>query len=226
MQNHLKLMDFLNSNKLAGFGIGWYNFALERWKYVKSSKSHADVSNMDKLIMYAGISPLVVGVCGAQPYIVDGQMFMHSGYLENFTMVGRSLMKKISPTYRPMITGETDSEWLFYFILSMKEYLETKKWGKLAKEMEIQIQTIKMCIHQLKRYFKNMCINTIYVNAKFSVITNYSYGISSAPLYLNGGETGKLLITSEPIMKKFSLIPPNMIIYVNHQTNEYVMSPI
>jgi hypothetical protein len=217
-----------NSVKSTGFGLAWYNFVIQKWKYIKSSKYYKDVSNINEIVHYASTSPLVVGVLNTntQPITYNKQMFMYCGCLGSFAMLRRTLMKQLSLTYRECVKSETESEWLFYFMLSLMEYLETKKWGKLIHEMDMQLQTIKMCVQQLKMHFKQFYINTIYVNSSYSAITNYAYGTNGQSLYLNGEDTGKLLITSEPIGTNFTLIPRNTIIFVNHQTNQYNIANI
>jgi hypothetical protein len=80
----------------------------------------------------------------------------------------------------------------------------------------------------LYKQFGQFTANIVYSNKEYSVITrcaNSPNNVLRAPsLYMNGEETpGKLLISSEPLMDKFKIIPEQSVIFVNNITGQYAI---
>jgi predicted glutamine amidotransferase len=124
---------------LDGYGIAWY---LEKW-YVYKSK---DVFNKDdkldsmldtiillkpkKIIAHIrNKGDLSIGdaeLNNCHPFLYRNYVFCHNGYIAHFMENKEKILSLIKPEFIKEIKGETDSEHLFYLILSLQIFSENE----------------------------------------------------------------------------------------------------
>jgi ergothioneine biosynthesis protein EgtC len=114
-----------------GFGVGWYNRALDPTPcvYTNSSPIWSDrnLTGLSKHIasdcVFANVrsatADVAVDQSNCQPFAYRQLLFMHNGYVENFRF---TLMRRIRETlrdeYYTAIGGTTDSEHIFALLLN------------------------------------------------------------------------------------------------------------
>lgn len=240
--DHIQHMD--------GFGFAYFNSVTHKWKSVKSAKHYKEVKNIEDIVNQVSVSHTVIGhirkqtgnagvsILNTHPFTYKNQLFLHNGTLEGFDMIKRKLRKQIVPSLRDCIRGDTDTEWMFYLFLTIKDYLEnrvlpktthvnskTEKLFECYKPIPIEIlaTTVSHFFQHLFKTFHQFTANIVYSNKDYTVITRCvkspNNTLRAPSLYING-EVGhkKLLISSEPILEKHILIPEQKVIMIDNIT--------
>jgi glutamine amidotransferase len=98
-----------------------------------------------------------VSLLNCHPFQYGQWVFAHNGNIKNFDQVKDEIQSHIDAPYSKYILGDTDSETLFYFLLSqIKPYLNTEKplVGDLFEEM---LQAISRAIEKLISIIGPIC---------------------------------------------------------------------
>jgi predicted glutamine amidotransferase len=111
-----------------GFGIGWYDKA-EVPGIFRSIEPAWNDSNLRELAahiesghFFAHIRAAIgsaVQQTNCHPFRHGHWLFMHNGFLDGFAQVKRELTMAIDPSLYPLISGQTDTETLFYLALTL-----------------------------------------------------------------------------------------------------------
>lgn len=114
-----------------GWGVAYY--LLNSPHLMKSAKSALKDTLFKKVsgvvsseTVVAHIRKTTVGennILNTHPFQFGKWVFAHNGNISNFDKVKPDLVARIHPSFRRFILGETDSEVIFYFLLS---HLDTK----------------------------------------------------------------------------------------------------
>lgn len=220
-----------------GFGLACFHSFTHRWKVIKTPKQYRTVTNLPKLINDVSVSSLIIGHIRKQsgemghpsmenthPFTYHNQLFVHNGSLPDFDCLSVSDKKKwISKSLYPHIKGQTDSEWMFYALLTV---METYEHPTEVSFDDILFYCIETWLNIFKQLFPYFNANVIYANKSHTIITRYRYerpGIphQTAPsLYFHTDEKDerKVLISSEPLTETFALVPENVMILIHHQS--------
>ena len=226
-----------------GFGLAWFGSATHKWKIMKTAKIYKEVKNLSSVLNEVVVHDLVVGHIrkktghteasyeNTHPFTHKNQLFVHNGYLDGFDDIKNSILQYISPEYRMSIRGETDTEHMFYLFLTLKQKIEEEEAN--TKKHNQNIDTNYILFHSVVRLFrilrsvcKQFTANFIYCNKSHSIIVRYAFNrnkrIFAPSLYFNGTHNEhKLLISSEPIMETYSIVPTHTVICVDHNKDTY-----
>lgn len=107
-----------------GFGIGWYPARNEPAVYVNQMPIWSDfnlpglarslVANLWMATVRSATSGFHSGRANTQPFLQDGVLFMHNGYVEDFERGLRGRIRQfLSTEIEAGIGGNTDSEYIF-----------------------------------------------------------------------------------------------------------------
>lgn len=110
-----------------GFGVGWYG-APDTPGVFHSTEPAWNDSNLRELAGHIS-SPLffshiraaigsAVQQTNCHPFRHDRWLFMHNGYINEFATIKRDLILAVDPSLYPEITGQADTEVLFYVALT------------------------------------------------------------------------------------------------------------
>lgn len=207
-------------------GYGLASFHNRHWKVYKSKEVyHANpktTSYIDEIVKVG--SSLVIGhirkkidtapvsLENTHPFQYGDHVFLHNGGVFEFHKKRELFAKPIHKKYK--IGGETDTEYIFYLLLT---YLERN-----SQNVEEAFQHV---FSRLSKIYSKWNATIIYANATHSYIIRTKYinekihpgkTIDAPSLYWNGKPSNKILITSEPILKTYSIIPENSFIVVPH----------
>lgn len=220
---------------LDGYGIGFYVKKLAK-KYTNIIPSWNDV-NLFHILPYIktktlmihlrAVDPLVqsnfkyignqsktpVHSFNCHPFVYKNWMFSHNGFIESFYdgKTRKKIINKIKDELLLNIMGNTDSEYLFYLILTY------------IKNGNTPIISIKKVIKYLNKISKDstISINIILTNGIFTYVTRYINKNNIKPpslYYIKNNDN--IIISSEPFDKNnnlWKLIDKNSIIKIKNQ---------
>ena len=181
----------------------------------------------------------IVKLENTHPFGFEEWIMAHNGDIGNFDKVRPKMLNAMPPIIRQQIAGDTDSEHIFYFIMSLYQ-----------KHPETPIATtIRTGILQLKEWAKEanatVAINLLFSNGKELIGTRHGPSLSYVkrenvhPCQVCGGATHidpdceqstpyqAVAIASEPITtnEKWVEVPQNSILWVN-ENMEFSQFPI
>ena len=195
-----------------GFGIAY--ISNNKWHVYKNQTTYNKDDIIVKLLDKIDTSVLIghiryicpscapnINYENTHPFIHGNNIFIHNGLLFDFNI--NKITKYIDEEYFKCIKGDTDSEYMFYLLLSLKNKYKKFNYNKLMnKYFEI-----------LKKLFTKFYANIIFTDGNNIVVTRYANGLEKPiPLYYNNVKKGSVLISSKPIKEKYKLIPINKII--------------
>ena len=209
-----------------GMGVAWLRRESRKWGCLRRLKLY---NNLDSFPDEIVDNDLVIGhvrklhqnsadiaIENVHPFFYNNQIFLHNGYIDDFrpTLVG------IDKGFKPFIKGETDTEYMFYLFLTIKNKLDAREI--YATEEDILVGAVEILFQYLCARRKPFRANIVYANSSYSIITRYAYLKQARLLYFNGEmKRDKLLISSLPVMDNHTLIPPHTLIIVDHVKNTY-----
>lgn len=235
-----------------GFGLAWINPDTNRFEIYKQPFSYDKDENIENVIQNLP-QKMVMGhireksfgdrsMENTHPFFYDNKIFMHNGHIVDFEKHAKFIKSYIARKFHHHIRGETDSELLFYLLLSFMEYCKNKTAYKknttrkrtqipkiLSKKQidayeQIDAPNSTCAVTMMFRFFE---INSISLNANIiysspfeTVIIKYaSSGVKCKPLYLNRCNSNGILITTKLLRDYNSaVIPDNTILRVDYNT--------
>jgi predicted glutamine amidotransferase len=187
---------------LDGFGLAW--FSNNKWNIYKKpiifiyDKDLINIINSiitSKPSIFIGhirnktMGDVILQNC--HPFMYDNYIFCQNGYIKAFCDNKQKIMKLIDVDLLDKIEGSTDSEYLFYLILSFyKKNIITNLNNQLINYFkQINIEVVGNCI---------FCdVDTIYI------LRFYSKDNIIPSLYTQENNN---IISSEPLIKIFNLL--------------------
>jgi len=236
-----------------GFGLAWVNPDTNQFKIYKQPFSYDKDENIENVIKTLP-QKIVMGhireksygdrsLENTHPFLHDNQIFMHNGHIVNFEKHAKFIKSYIARKFHHSIKGETDSELLFYLLLSFMEYCKNKTTYKknttrkrtqtprlLSKKQIHAYQQIDAsstqndAIAMMFRFFETNSItlnaNIIYSSTTETIIVKYaSPHVNYKPLYLNRCNAKGILITTKLLSNYNSaVIPDNTVLHVDYNT--------
>jgi predicted glutamine amidotransferase len=210
-------------NHMDGFGFAWTGSTKSpHWlvfKHNQSYKSLSDITISKKLKEITDDKPeMIIGhirnatdsadtLENTHPFSHKHHVFVQNGYIGSFREHRDSLHKLVSKKYHAHILGDTDTELLFYMLLTLQH----------------KTSSILTAFRQLFAIFQSMRIeisaNLIYANEKQVIITRFLYqnGPDNIPASLYYSTDDGLVLASEPVDEKMTwvLMPENTAIIID-----------
>lgn len=182
---------------LYGYGFAWYYPHINKWfiyknylpfhqdkKYKKIVK-HMLYTKPSILIGHIRlIVPMSIGgidIINTHPFRYKNCIFVHNGRINNFCNVKNKVLALINQKYLSHIKGDTDSEHLFYLILS---YMKNNKFVNLNNEIKNFVKdnnidvlgniflAIDNYVFVLRIYCKNNDNTSLYLQDKCNIISS------------------------------------------------------
>jgi glutamine amidotransferase len=150
------------------------------------------------------------------PFKYKNNVWCHNGCVSNFNKIKKDLILNISDNYLYKIKGSTDSEYLFYYFLTL---LDTKEDSMLNN----LINTTVGFFNKLKNYQESISANIIYGNDNYILISRFvNRKEEPASLYYNTDDN-KFIISSEPLTKNYSIFPSHTAWIIDKKTLKVVI---
>jgi predicted glutamine amidotransferase len=213
-----------------GYGLAWIpkNHLWKTYKYPDFYLNHPNSLNIIEKIH----SHIIIGhvrkrdktintksMENTHPFTYKNFVFTHNGKIKNYNMKMRTKLidDYISPKFKSHILGQTDTEVIFYILLSLMDENDNPK-DNICEKMEFAlIQFFEIC----KSSDIEILANFMFANKTNIIITRYiRYNKSSdkaLSLYIcNSPEY--LTISSEIVLpdEKYEIIPENTIIIIDY----------
>lgn len=141
-----------------------------------------------------------------QPFVHVSQhtphLFAHNGKIFGYEKKDRDvLMNAIHEYYRPNIKGDTDSELLFYLLLSCSV-------NEMTSVTDIK-ESVTKWLRTLMDLFpgRKMYINFVYSNKKYAVFGRFAIETNKWLSMYYDHERG--IVSSEPVTETYSYVPEN-----------------
>jgi predicted glutamine amidotransferase len=217
-----------NINHINGYGLAWVS--RNKWKihknpeiYTKDETLPVILEKIPKKLVIGHIRKKKYGIPkieNTHPFVFENQIFLQNGSIQDFPKNLPILKKYIHPKYISEIKGETDTEYLFFLFLSIKDTMKCKKENAI-------VNTFTKLFDLFSTLNIEIGANIIYANENYVAVTRYTYYDQtkytekqySQSLYWNIPKNDCLLISSEPLVDKYELIPENSIIILNINEN-------
>jgi predicted glutamine amidotransferase len=154
-----------------GFGFAWL-CGPSKWDCYKNTKVYNEDPMIDKIVKKLHRKKIVLGHLrrkmygnssyeNTQPFIYKKYVFMHNGYVYDFTENKSKLLEYVDADLKDEIKGNTDSEILFFILVS----IFSKKEENL-KNLEISVKRLFTILKELK--IPNIS-NLVFSNGTISV---------------------------------------------------------
>lgn len=186
-----------------GYGVGWLTDSDELVRLTHSIPIWAD-HNLNTLSRLLHASLWLGSVRNAttgtanhpannQPFLADGLLFLHNGYIENFAEIRGHIRRHLSAVIEASIEGTTDSEYLFALL------------RQIRLEKSIDIPT---ALTYLMRYLaelmhdKRALLNIILTDGKRLYAVRHAHAARPPSLHFTTDEAhypGGRFIASEPL---------------------------
>lgn len=135
-----------------GWGVAYY---VAGYPHVVKSASTAVTDSLFQRVSGVVSSETVVAhlrratvgklsLLNSHPFQFGNWVFAHNGQIPDFGRYRRAVMEQVSPVYRRYILGDTDSEVIFYLLISnMARYFDVhRKGAEMAQVVEALEQTV------------------------------------------------------------------------------------
>jgi predicted glutamine amidotransferase len=255
--NHIKNTPGLSNNfdsnfHLDGYGLAWIDSKYNLCIYKCANTYYEDI-NFTNILSELTTTPFIIGhlrnkgknsyanknINNCHPFVYDNYIFVHNGFIKNFKLHKQKIYNLIHPKYISKIQGKTDTEYLFYYLLTLINMLTNKNINKKYRKeyiykraFEILIKTfndeniefvgnfifsdtdIVLVFRFISKNFNN--INTIDSIKSLLFLRNYEPPSLYYSNIDSNSNSNSILITSEPVNSNYKLIEKNkFFIYKN-----------
>ena len=204
---------FTTPISLDGFGIAWYGGG---WHTYKNPLPYTDdviindLINKDTRILIGHIRHICpscadVSYLNTHPFVYQDNLMFHNGVISDFDK--NKMAQYIDPNFFKLIKGTTDSEYLFYLLLTIKQ--------KYKKNNKLIFRTMfRKLFSILKKISKRFFANLIFCDNQYIVVTRYAWGKDASPIPLHYNKIKKgILISTEPLYTTDMISMNKIIVY-------------
>jgi glutamine amidotransferase len=175
-----------------GFGVGWYNRALDDTPCVyKSTSPIWSDQNLPALSRHLASACIFANVRSAtpgqavnysncQPFAFGPLLFMHNGYIENFrAALMRQIRDALHDEYYTTIAGSTDSEHIFALLL---HFLHGRPLS-LQTMLAAMAETIEQLLQWARPKGVRVALNLALTNGECMAAARYASEAPAPSLY-------------------------------------------
>lgn len=238
---------------LDGFGVGWYDRRIEAEPSVfremlpiEHSENLRQVSRKLRVRrLFAHVrdaSPqLPISLLNTHPFQFGAFMFMHNGRLQDFAARKHAMAGQIKPEYFARLRGSTDSEYIFYLLLSELDPLGNPDYSAEWLAGAFSRVLGWLFPEPTPAGQKASTVNAALTDGRTLVVSRFSsraghrppslyyalaqkIGLERDRLAIRGEGENNLVISSEPIAgekKNWRIFPENHLLIVQNQTYQF-----
>ena len=211
-----------------GYGFAYWVTNENKWFLYKSDKLFINDNNfnyfIDTIIKFQptilighlrnkGHCNGCVNINNVHPFIFNNYIFCHNGFIKDFIIHKIKILDQINQKYINELKGETDSEYIFYLLLSILD--QTR--DECIEDGYIESHLVYLSFIKLFEFMLTNCIqlvgNFILSNGKFIIVfryiaKNFKLLLDAPSLYFNDLNK-KFIISSEPIVDNYKIFNQN-----------------
>lgn len=216
-----------------GFGIGWYQTALDPTPAVFNSIQPAwNDDNLGHICSKTTSNCFIghvrastvgdVNPLNCHPFSYEQFLFAHNGTIREFDCIRRPLLEQLSDACFFSIKGHTDSE--HFFALFIDCLAKKEETGSILSMFEAFKKAVTIISALQQKYSPGSFtrINSILSNGKSMLATRYTSDLAVLPLSLyystNFDSEQSIIIASEPLNNQDKIwheVPPNHALLIN-----------
>jgi len=189
-ENALGLQSHLHPD---GWGIGWF---VDDEAYIIKSANAAHACErfrkasavLESHTFLVHVRRATVGVIDAQnahPFRHGRWLFAHNGTLFDFDRVRPFLLAEIHPVFQSLILGDTDSEHLFYYLMSRLAAVGVSRTGRSPSDALLVANTVREALIDLDAAAKLAGARRPIVNVLLTDGRIFVAHRAGMPLYLS-----------------------------------------
>ncbi len=229
-----------------GFGLGWYPLHQDPepglFVSVEPAWSNRNLSQIASKVktsnFFAHVRDASVGIpvsrANCHPFSFENYLFMHNGWLDQFSKIHRDIINCLSDRAFQLIKGNTDSEYAFALFLDTVDFASGLTSGDLKDGIYSTIKKI-IDLRKKKGANTNAYMNFIITNGESIVATRFSSDQNTQPaslFYTQGditfnkdgdfkvthGSNSSVIVSSEPLTeqsREWTKIDRNHIVIVD-----------
>jgi predicted glutamine amidotransferase len=211
-----------------GYGFVYWSSDKNKWFIYKSEKVFFNDINIDSVIdSIVRLQPTIlighlrnqgrcvgsVNINNVHPFLYKNYAFVHNGFIKDFIIHKEKILNNINNNYKNQIIGETDTEHMFYLLLTLFDQIR-------EYYIEDGYPICKLAYFSFIKLFEFMFENKIelvgnfiFSNGKFIIIIryvaeNFKMGLDAPSLYYND-YIKQSIISSEPILNNYKIFDTN-----------------
>ena len=199
-----------------GYGLAYLEN--NKWKIYKNTNTFNNDENFPKILKDIKKNILVAHirascpnnkiVCleNTHPFNYKNFIWCHNGCAKEINKFRNKYIKKINKKFYPHIKGNTDSEIMFYYFLTLLHNFNF-------------IIAIRNFFYDLKNNNYKISANIIFTNKNISFVSRFVNRNLIAPsLYIN--KSDKIIISSEPLLDEYKLVDNNVVFIFDNITKK------
>ena len=166
-------------------------------------------------LRYKGDNEGYPSIDNTHPFYYKDFIIVHNGKIKDFKCKRNEILKKIDNKYKKEIKGSTDTEFLFYLILTTIDlYLEYYK-NKSYSKSDIYLLSFMTVFDYLIELDIKLVGNFIFSDSNNIIIIRYiasNFKSAKEPLSLyfgHGYSSNDIVISSEPLTTNYKIFPKN-----------------
>ena len=212
-----------------GFGMGWYNRALDPTPCVYTNPdpiwSDRNLPGLGRHIasecIFANVRSATPGIAvdqsNCQPFSYQQFLFMHNGYIENFRFtLMRQMRDTLHDEYYTAIGGSTDSEHIFALLLN---FLHGRA-VTLPTVVEAMRETIGQLLQWASGKGVHLALNLALTNGEYLAVSRFASKTPAPSLYYANHTSffpRAAVIASEKLFasSEWSEVPEDSVVVVN-----------
>lgn len=184
-----------------GFGLGWYPLHQDpepglfvsvepAWS---NQNLHQIASKIKTNNFFAHVRDASEGIpvsrANCHPFAFDNYLFMHNGFLDEFSKIHREIINCLSDRAFQLIKGNTDSEYAFALFLDTVEFASDLSSNDIKEGIYSTIKTI-IDIRKKQHSNTNAYMNFVINNGESVVATRFATDKNTQPtsLFYTRGE--------------------------------------
>lgn len=141
-----------------GWGVAYY---VDGYPHVVKSVASAVSDSLFRRVSGVVASETVIAhlrkatvgnlsILNSHPFQYGNWIFAHNGQIPDFETYREALMERVSPRYRGFILGDTDSEVIFYLLISqMVHHFDIHRRGTALNELVAAVEATVGQIHEV-----------------------------------------------------------------------------
>lgn len=205
---HAKLrMEPINGD---GFGIGWYPKHGDpkpgSFVSIEPAWSNRNLLQISKKVFtelfFAHVRDATPGMAVSQsnchPFQYEQYLWMHNGYLDEFTKTRRMISNNYSDKAFHYVSGNTDSEHIFALFLDQLGFNEIATSQEMQQAMLNSLKSV-LLLRKESGANNNAQLNFAVSNGKTSIFTRFASHSKCKPPSLYYQESEAIIVASEPL---------------------------
>ncbi len=216
-----------------GYGFAYWNNKDSKWNYYKSDKLFSNDINVDSVIdNIINIQPEIlvghlrnkgrcegeININNTHPFIYNNYLLAHNGFIKNFASYKSKILDFIGAKYIDEIKGQTDTEHLFYLLLTFIDRFKIDRLEEGYTDCQIAFYSFINLFEFLFNRDIELVGNFIFSNGQFVMVIRYigpNFKSSNEPPSLYYNDNNKNLISSEPVTNNCKIFSSNSYLIIN-----------